>query len=250
MKQSTITIKKQSVTHLKNRVESNNLYSQLLQVNGKVDEDELKKLQVQNQVKTLINNKELTQAQKDVLLEYYRHKIKNVKVLTLLNIFSTLRDFGCFVKKPFNRVKKADVENYLLYLIEKGRKKSTITIRTIVIKSFFRWLYGIKKPDVIEGIIPKKYKTTVDESALFSKEEVKAIIEKADHIRDKAIVATLYDSGCRIDELLTIKLKNVLVDQYGIKIEVTGKTGKRTIRLVDSVPYLQQWLNCHKYKNE
>lgn len=241
---------KQSLNHIKNRAESNKLYNQLVQVQKKVDEEELRKIQIQNQVKTLINNKELTQEQRDVLQEYFRHTVQRIKPITLLNVFSSLRDFGCFVKKPFNKVKKQDVENYLLYLIEKGRKKSTITIRTILLKSFFRWLYGIKEPDVIKGIVPKKYKTTVNESALFTKEEVKAMIQQADSTRDKAIVSTLYDSACRIEELLTIKIKNILVDQYGIKIEVNGKTGKRSIRLVDSVPYLQQWLNCHKFNQD
>jgi hypothetical protein len=55
----------------------------------------------------------------------------------------------------------------------------------------------------------------------------------------------LYESGCRIGELLNLKIKNSSFDEYGAKINVSGKTGSRTIRIIFSVPYLQEWINKH-----
>ena len=44
--------------------------------------------------------------------------------------------------------------------------------------------------------------------------------------------------------------KSVKFDEYGALISVTGKTGQRTIRLINSVPDLTVWMNCHPLKNE
>jgi ribosomal protein L40E len=59
-----------------------------------------------------------------------------------------------------------------------------------------------------------------------------------------------YESGCRAGELLALRLKDVELDRYGAVIVVRGKTGKRRIRLVESVPDLQLWLRMHPRKGD
>ena len=72
------------------------------------------------------------------------------------------------------------------------------------------------------------------------------MIKVADHPRDKAMVALLYESGFRIEELLTLCIKNIRFDEYGAKIMVRqGKTGMRLIRIVASVPFLSTWIENH-----
>jgi len=64
------------------------------------------------------------------------------------------------------------------------------------------------------------------------------MVEICENARDKALVSGLYESGVRISEWLGVKIKDIIFDDYGAKIKVTGKTGTRQIRLIDSVPYL------------
>ncbi len=63
-------------------------------------------------------------------------------------------------------------------------------------------------------------------------------------------MACLYETGCRIGELLFLRLKHAVIDQYGAQLRVSGKTGARRLRIILSVPYLTAWLNRHPQKEE
>src|SRR5208283_6213305 len=71
------------------------------------------------------------------------------------------------------------------------------------------------------------------------------LAETANNIRDKAFVLVLYETGCRIGELLTLRLKNITFDQYGAVLRVNGKTGDRRVRIISSAPILASWIELH-----
>jgi hypothetical protein len=60
----------------------------------------------------------------------------------------------------------------------------------------------------------------------------------------------LWDSAARKGELLNINIGHIQLDKYGATVIVDGKTGKRRIRLIDSVPDLQLWLNIHPLRDD
>ena len=60
----------------------------------------------------------------------------------------------------------------------------------------------------------------------------------------------LYEVGCRIGELASLKLSNLQFDKYGVKIHVFGKTGARRIRLVNSSFVLRAFLESHPFKQD
>ena len=55
----------------------------------------------------------------------------------------------------------------------------------------------------------------------------------------------MWDSGVRISEITSLNIGHVQFDRYGAVIIVTRKTGRRRLRLISSVPDLQQWMNLH-----
>lgn len=75
------------------------------------------------------------------------------------------------------------------------------------------------------------------------------MIRAASNPRDRAIIALLYDSGCRIGEIGNLKIKHVVFDQYGGVLHVDGKTGNRRVRIIFSCPYLASWLEHHPFKD-
>jgi ribosomal protein L40E len=75
------------------------------------------------------------------------------------------------------------------------------------------------------------------------------LINSADKKRDKALIAVLYESGCRIGELLSLRMKHISFDKYGAHLLVDGKTGMRRVMIIASVPYLQNWIDEHPQKD-
>src|SRR5207245_1180296 len=64
--------------------------------------------------------------------------------------------------------------------------------------------------------------------------------------RHRAFVALLADAGARISEILTLRIRDVAFDQYGMVLNVEGKTGPRRVRVIgDSIAYVAAWLEVH-----
>ncbi len=84
---------------------------------------------------------------------------------------------------------------------------------------------------------------------LLSEEEIEKLINACGHPRDRALVASLYESGARISELGNLKIKHVKFDQYGAVLMVDGKTGMRRVRIIFSSPYLATWLENHSFRD-
>ena len=96
---------------------------------------------------------------------------------------------------------------------------------------------------------PKPPQYEVPPERVLQSDHVRSLLEACETQRDRALVAVVWDSAARISEILNCNIGHVTFDRYGAMIAVTGKTGRRSIRLVSSVPDLQVWINIHPFKN-
>jgi integrase len=123
-----------------------------------------------------------------------------------------------------------------------------------MLKKFYRKrLPKTKFEKLWENVKIPNPESTVTESDLITQSEMEKIMENCKNSRDRALFSLLFDSGCRIGEVLLMKIKNVQFDQYGGVIEVPwqGKTGYRHVRIVgDSIPYLRGWMDNHPRGND
>lgn len=88
-----------------------------------------------------------------------------------------------------------------------------------------------------------------DRQELLTKTEIEALINVAQLPRDKALIATLYESGCRRGELLSCRVKDIEFNPNGCKITFPeGKTGKRTVQLFYAASFLRAWIEGHSVK--
>ena len=88
-------------------------------------------------------------------------------------------------------------------------------------------------------------------SDLLTPEEINSMIDVADTPRDKAIICTLAESGCRIGEITNCIIKFIQpLPKGGCKLILKGKTGPRTITLIKSSSYIDMWLRMHPYNNK
>lgn len=83
---------------------------------------------------------------------------------------------------------------------------------------------------------------------ILSEDEILKMIEAAGNVRDKAIIAVLYDSGIRVGELLSLRKKDVNLEEEPAHITVNGKTGMRKVPILFSPPYLSRYLELVKKK--
>ncbi len=158
---------------------------------------------------------------------------------------------GMFGQLKFKDAKQADVQRVMAEIQKKEWSIVTKGIYRITIKRFYKWLLGNEEfyPDCVRwlkktngerhGLMPEQ---------LLAAEDVQKLLDACENPRDKCFIAMLYESGCRIGEIASIKLKHISFDEYGVQVMVNGKTGQRRVRLITSVHYLRYWLELHPVK--
>lgn len=85
---------------------------------------------------------------------------------------------------------------------------------------------------------------------MLTPEEIEALLRACQPSRDRAVIALLYESGCRIGELGRLTWQRVQFDAYGIvvSIEDTKCHTQRYVRLVMATPYLAIWRNDYPFE--
>lgn len=78
---------------------------------------------------------------------------------------------------------------------------------------------------------------------LLSLDDVRELLEGSRRLEDRAFLLSLWESGCRIGELLNLQRKRISFDHLGAVILVEGKTGMRRVRLLESAPLLDEWIS-------
>ena len=150
-------------------------------------------------------------------------------------------------KAPFDQASRDSIVNMMEQVKKRGMAEWTYQTYCVTVKKFYKWLRASSDcPPEVKWIRPiVKNKTTITADKLLSEEEVLKLVEKAENHRDRAFVLVLYESGCRIGEILGLRTRDIAFDEYGALLSVTGKTGPRRIRIVASCSELMAWLNVH-----
>ncbi len=169
---------------------------------------------------------------------------RNMSTNTIVSYRDTFKQLLAFCDqklniKPqhitFSKLKVAAIKDFLVWLEKsRGIGINTRNQRLAAIKSFFRYTQS-ECPEIlfecqrILGIpFKKRAIKTID---YLSYECLKYILEEPDTARKKgrrdlAIMATLYDSGARVQELICLKAADVRLDSPAT-ITLTGKADKR-----------------------
>lgn len=180
-------------------------------------------------------------------------QLAGISTVRRANYVQRLRLVARWIPQAFLNPGRDDIRKVMLQL-SNGYAENTKGTYLSMMKKFYRSLlpddrFGAIFKDVR---IDKKKIRHVTPDDLVTGEDVTRMISAARNARDKALIAVLYDSGCRIGELLAMKIQNVGFDQYGgvLRVPWEGKTGFRNVRIVgDSVPYLRAWLDIHPDRN-
>ena len=132
----------------------------------------------------------------------------------------------------------------------------TYNLYRIHLLRFFKWLYhpdvepGKRpKPSVIENIseLKRKEKSIYKPSDLWTQQDDLLFLKYCPSKREKCYHAISRDSSCRPHEILKLKIKDIAFKTTGnyqyAEALANGKTGGRPIPLIDSIPYLKDYLD-------
>jgi len=85
---------------------------------------------------------------------------------------------------------------------------------------------------------------------LLTEDEIERMTEAARTQRDRAFVSVLYESGLRIGEMLSLKIKNVHLEEHGATLTFNGKTGIRRVRITSSSQKVANWIKSHPLRED
>jgi integrase len=139
-----------------------------------------------------------------------------------------------------------------------------------ILSKFFKWLYYPniedskrrnelsaleRKPDCIMGIkqLKRKEISCYKPSDLWSQEDDLVFLKWVTNKRDRCYHSMARDLSARPHEILNLKIRDIIFKVAGNKqyaeVLVNGKTGSRHIPLIQSIPYVKEWLSNHPSRN-
>lgn len=163
-------------------------------------------------------------------------------------IFYSMR-YAKMLNKPIEEASKDDIMSVMAELNQTHYSEETKVCFKIAVRKIHQMLEGFEGreyPDKVSWIktnIPQNHRKLPEE--LLTEEEIEGIIRCGQNIRDKALLSVLAESGCRISEIGTMQIKHISFEEHGARLSVKGKTGMRKILVINSTPYLQEWINNH-----
>jgi site-specific recombinase XerD len=175
-------------------------------------------------------------------------KAKGTGFARLTKLVRNLAILGDMLGKSFPEATTEDIKRIVHHFEAGDYSVWTRHDVKVVLKQFYKWLDGEDYPKHVKWIkttIPYKEKPLIKETELLSEEEVNKLIATADHPRNKAIIALLGESGARIGEIGNLTIGQVKIDPSGAVLNVSGKNGRRRLRIISATPYLVRWLEIH-----
>lgn len=148
--------------------------------------------------------------------------------------------------KSFKDIELVDIEKAMAIIDNNGVKPQTKRSYGTAMRLFLLYLGKDELANQISVVVDRKRKLPED---LLTLEDIEKMIDAANQTRDKALIATLYETGARIGEIMQMRFKDVAFDENGGTLVLqNSKTTPRRIRIVWAVAHLRQWTLAHPTK--
>ena len=183
-----------------------------------------------------------------------------IKVLSRFSIFIFIQHNN--KRTNFKQITREDVLSFLDSLRKSEsadpmhKSIGTYNLYNTILTKFFRWLYypdlspkNRPKPPVVENIgrLKRREVSIYKPTDLWSEEDDKLFLKYCPSKRMKCYHMVSRDTSCRPHELLKLKIKDIVFkisgnSQYA-EVLVNGKTGSRHIPLINSIPFVKDYLD-------
>lgn len=188
---------------------------------------------------------------KKALDEFAKWKTPQVKGNTIYGYYWQLVHFGEILKdKDIEKITINDIVEHIHWLEYYKHSGSTIEKFAIAIKNLLQY-YEMKGLRVENpGLVPKIKKDRVMPRVANESDYYKVLnvipTSGYNHIRNKAIVALLYDSGARLNEILSLNIQDIDVEKKHITIRTEKHSENSPFRNIfyreQTIVYLNTWI--------
>ena len=196
----------------------------------------------------------LSERNRELILEFEKKLIsKGLSTPRIEKYVETLTKIGEILGKDFDAATKRDIEDLVFKIERSDRSPWTKHTYKVILKRFYRWLKGGDEeyPEEVRWIKTTfKARDELLPEDLLTEEDVMRLAEACSNPRDKAFIITLYESGARIGEVGSMRIRDVSFEESYARLMLKGKTGSRRVIVVAATPYLQTWIQNHPLRND
>lgn len=206
-----------------------------------------------------LRDQSIPEEDREDILRFVRHQQEEQKsALRIIRCITALLTIRGIVGKRFRECTRDDIRRFIEYMDEKGYSISTQYTFKEILKYFFKVVYGNNQyyPDAVAWIRNRvskdkaREKESLSYNDFLTEEEVVRLIDASSTLQRKAFIAVGYETGARPEELLNIRIRDILFDSKGARIILRGKTGERVTRVIAYAALLREWLSIHPFRND
>lgn len=175
-----------------------------------------KYLQHLRRIAGILDKKRLIELDKDEIIHF----------CSIIESMTNSRD------RPFSEATKIDLRNLLRNFIAHLRDESDPLVL---------WLYSKRNK-----FFRQKAKIHLEKKRRFlTRDEVMSMISSSGDARDSAMIGVCFEGCLRPSELLNINFEDIMPYENGFRLQISGKTGSRTVFCIENARNLGRWMDCH-----
>jgi len=182
--------------------------------------------------------------------EFYDFKIaNNAKATREVKQYSIAQFFDIIGPKDISKLDKSDINKFLKDPGFTQLENSSKNLKLIHIRLLLEYY---KRDDLIE-LLPHytEKDSEIDINSLISREDIERLLKSCKGIKEKTLIMLLYESATRKSEFLNIRRQDIEFYENYCNIYIyISKTKKRNIPVVESIPFLKEYLNAVSFKQE
>ncbi len=180
----------------------------------------------------------------------YLQYTKNVSPKTIENYSLRVNRFIDYVwDVDASEIKMIHIQDFRTYLIKQGLSPKTVNYHAVGLRSFFKFMLR----NDVDTLSPEKIdlaKIAPRRVSYLSEEQVKALLDSPaiyeknplKILRDKAILSTLYGTGLRVTELITLKTKDIKISESQFSVVWKGSKLRSVFLTQDAKEKLKKYI--------
>ncbi len=188
----------------------------------------------------------------------YLQYTKNASPKTIENYTLWINRFIKYVGDiDASEIKMLHIQDFRMYLVKQGLSPKTVNYHIIWLRSFFKFLLRNDvetiSPDKLDlAKIPPRKVSYLSEKQVLEILDAPAQYEKNPLriLRDEAILATLYGTGLRVTELVTLKKKDINLNESQFSVIWKWSKLRSVFLTIDARQKIKKFLNAREDNSE